>query len=49
MSKSIAFNVDYSRSNLASTIIWTDPKHKIKDCEATIDLSVVMTEMTISF
>jgi hypothetical protein len=37
MSKNIAFNVDYSRSNLASTITWTDPKNKIENCEAFID------------
>lgn len=33
----IAFNVDYSRSNLASTITWIDEKNKIEDCEASID------------
>jgi hypothetical protein len=37
MSKNIAFNVDYSRSNLASTITWVDTKHKIENCEAFID------------
>lgn len=37
MSKNTAFNVDYSRSNLASTIVWIDEKNKIEDCEATID------------
>lgn len=37
MSKNTAFNVDYSRSNLASTIVWIDEKNKIEDCEAIID------------
>lgn len=37
MSKNTAFNVDYSRSNLASTITWIDEKNKIEDCEASID------------
>ena len=37
MSKNIKFNVDYSRSNLASTITWTDPEKKIEDCKAYID------------
>lgn len=37
MLKDIAFNVDYSRSNLASSIRWTDSKNKIEDCEALID------------
>ena len=37
MSKSVAFNVDYSRSNLASMIRWTDSKNKIENCEASID------------
>ena len=37
MSKSVAFNVDYSRSNLASIIRWTDSKNKIENCEASID------------
>ena len=37
MSKNIAFNVDYSRSNLASTITWIDEETMIEDCEASID------------
>lgn len=36
-SKDVAFNVDYSRTNLASKIKWTDSKHKIDDCEQFID------------
>ena len=35
--KNKAFNVDYSRSNLASTITWTDSKNKIENCEPYID------------
>ena len=31
--KNTAFNVDYSRSNLASTITWLDSKNKIENCE----------------
>ena len=37
MTKNVAFNVDYSRSNLASIIRWTDTKNKIENCEASID------------
>jgi hypothetical protein len=37
MAKNVAFNVDYSRSNLASIITWVDEKNKIEDCEAFID------------
>lgn len=36
-SKDVAFNIDYSRTNLASKIKWTDSKHKIDDCEPFID------------
>lgn len=32
-----AFNVDYSRSNLASTITWVDSKNKIENCDPYID------------
>jgi hypothetical protein len=37
MAKNVAFNVDYSRSNLASIITWVAEKNKIEDCEAFID------------
>ena len=37
MPKDVAFNVDYSRSNLASIITWVDSKNKIEDCEPFID------------
>jgi len=36
-SKNVAFNVDYSRTNLASKIRWVSSKHKIDDCEPFID------------
>jgi hypothetical protein len=32
-----AFNVDYSRSNLASTITWVDSKNKIENCDPYIN------------
>jgi hypothetical protein len=35
--KNKAFNVDYSRSNLASTITWVDSKNKIENCDPYID------------
>ena len=37
MAKNVAFNVDYSRTNLASIVTWTDDKNKIEDCDAFID------------
>jgi hypothetical protein len=36
-SKNTAFNVDYSRTNLASKIKWTDSRNKIDECEPFID------------
>lgn len=37
MAKNIAFNVDYSRTNLASKITWVDEQNSIEDCEPYID------------
>lgn len=35
--KTIAFNVDYSRTNLASKVSWTNEENKIEECEPFID------------
>ena len=36
-SKDVAFNADYSRTNLASKIKWTHSKNKIDECKPFID------------
>lgn len=37
MAKNTAFNVDYSRTNLASKIKWIDKQHAIEECDPYID------------